>query len=90
MATKTVICTSAWWYRDTYYKAGSTLSVPVDTPVPGGFIVNGVATPKREVIPTRQLVEIEELKSENIRLQQELLDLKKQLSPKKETKKPAI
>lgn len=42
-----VVCTGPWWHNRTYHKKGTALEVPAGTPVPMGFIVDGVEVPRR-------------------------------------------
>lgn len=87
MADLKIKCTAAWWFRETFYKPGSVVVVPEGTPVPQGFFVNGVEVPKKPKVPVSQLIEIQDLKEENLKLQEEILKLKRQQAP---TKKAAL
>jgi len=87
VANVTVKCTAAWWFRETFYKPGSVVVVPEGTPVPQGFFVNGVEIPKKPKVPVSQLIELQDLREENLKLQEEILKFKRQQTS---TKKAAL
>jgi len=72
--------TSAWWFRETFYKPGSIVVVPEGTSVPQGFIVDGIEVPKREKVSVKEILELQELQEKDLRQQEEILKLKKQLA----------
>lgn len=78
----TVKCTKPWWHNDTFHEAGSVIKVPKGTAVPQGFFVDGVMVPIKEKVRYAEVLEIQDLRQEDLDLRQEVLTLKKQLAAK--------
>jgi hypothetical protein len=79
MAKWKVKCTAPWWHRETYFAAGSEVDVSEGTPVPQGFLVNGVEVPKAPKVPMSKIIEIEELQDKSLQQEAEILKLRREL-----------